>query len=261
MSPDGGASSSGSIQAEGSLGARSVTVRFGGLAALEDVTLDVRRGAILGLIGPNGAGKTTLVNALTGFQKPSSGDIEVDGRVATGWHPRKFARAGIARSFQAVRLFRQLSVFENVCAAAIGVGSSTRAARDLSYELLAWVGCDGQAQRPADSLPYGDERRIGIARALATRPRFLLLDEPAAGMNETECEELVDLIVQVPARFGCGVLVIEHNMAVIMSACAEIHVLDGGKSIAHGTPEKIRADANVQRAYLGHEDADHTDLI
>ena len=243
------------------LSAQGITVQFGGLRALEDVDIELKRGTILGLIGPNGAGKTTLVNVLTGFQRASAGQITVDGRFATAWSPRKFARAGVVRSFQAVRLFHQLSVIENVSAAAIGVGASSAAARARATELLTWVGCIEQAERPANALSYSDERRVGVARALATLPRFLLLDEPAAGMNEAECEELIGLIVRIPERFGCGVLVIEHNMAVIMQACAHIHVLDGGRSIASGTPDSIRADANVQRAYLGHESDRHTDLI
>ena len=244
-----------------SLSAQGITVQFGGLRALEDIDIDLRRGAILGLIGPNGAGKTTLVNVLTGFQRATAGHITVDGRIATGWSPRKFARAGVVRSFQTVRLFHQLTVIENVSAAAIGVGASSAAARARATELLAWVGCIEQAERPANALSYSDERRVGVARALATLPRFLLLDEPAAGMNEAECEELIGLITRIPERFGCGVLVIEHNMAVIMQACARIHVLDGGRSIASGTPDGIRADANVQRAYLGHESDRHTELI
>lgn len=243
------------------LSAQGITVRFDGLRALEDIDIDLRRGAILGLIGPNGAGKTTLVNVLTGFQRATAGQITVDGRNANGWSPRKFARSGVVRSFQAVRLFHQLTVFENVSAAAIGVGASSAAARARATELLAWVGCIEQAERPANALSYSDERRVGVARALATLPRFLLLDEPAAGMNEAECEELIGLITRIPERFGCGVLVIEHNMAVIMQACARIHVLDGGRSIASGTPDGIRADANVQRAYLGHESDRHTELI
>ena len=248
-------------QAVDSLEARDITVQFGGLRALEAVDIRLERGEILGLIGPNGAGKTTLVNVLTGFQRASEGRITVDGRTATAWKPRRFARAGVVRSFQAVRLFHQLSVIENVSAAAIGVGASSAAARTRATELLTWVGCIEQAERPANALSYSDERRVGVARALATTPRFLLLDEPAAGMNEAECEELIGLIVRIPAQFGCGVLVIEHNMAVIMQACARIHVLDGGRSIASGTPDRIRADANVQRAYLGHESDRHTDLI
>lgn len=233
------------------LEARSIHVAFGGIKALTGVDLAVRRGEVLGLIGPNGAGKTTMVNVLSGFQKPTQGSVMLDGVEVSGLTAHRIARAGIARSFQAARLFRDLTVAENLTVAGIGVGLSGRAAAERARDVLDWIGCAGKAGQRCDSLSYGDERRIGIGRALALSPSFALLDEPASGMNDAECDALMHVIADIPARFGCGVILIEHNMKVIMGVCQRIHVLDGGKSLADGTPEEVRRDRNVRRAYLG----------
>ena len=226
-------------------------MRFGGLTALEDVDLSLAPGELLGLIGPNGAGKTTFVNVLTGFQRADAGSVRLGEQDVTGWPADRIGRAGVARTFQAVRLFGGLSVQENVELAAVAAGWPRAEARQRAGELLAWLGLDRHAAARADSLPYGEERRIGIARALAGRLRFLLLDEPAAGLNESEADELVETIACIPERFGCGVLVIEHNMRLIMALCRRIQVLEQGRTIAIGTPAEVRADAAVRRAYLG----------
>lgn len=241
------------------LEARGVHVAFGGITALAGVDLSVNRGEIVGLIGPNGAGKTTMVNVLSGFQQPTGGEVMLDGLPLSGMKARDVARAGIGRSFQAARLFRDLTVEQNVTVAGIGTGLSGRAARARARDILGWMGCDRIAEQPCDSLSYGDERRISIARALALAPSFALLDEPASGMNDAECDALMALIAAVPGQFGCAVLLIEHNMKVIMGLCQRIHVLDGGRSLAEGTPAEVQANPRVRRAYLG-EKADHADL-
>lgn len=233
------------------LHARDVHVAFGGLKALKGVDLKLGRGEILGLIGPNGAGKTTMVNVLTGFQAATSGDVTLDGRSLKGLGPRNVARAGVARSFQAARLFRDLTVRQNLEVAAIGTGRKRKEARATADLLLDWIGCASRADLTAGSLSYGDERRVGIARALAMSPKYVLLDEPASGMNDQECDALMQLISAIPQRFDCGVLLIEHNMQVVMGACRRVHVLDNGKSLAEGTPAEMRANEEVRRAYLG----------
>ena len=233
------------------LRASGIVVRFEGLVALDRVSLSLERGEILGLIGPNGAGKSTLVNALTGFERPAQGAVFLDDVETTRWPAARIARAGIGRTFQAVRLFRGLNILENLAAAGVGSGLSRGAAEERAHEILDWMGFGARASEPAGALPYGDERRVGIARALAIAPRFLLLDEPAAGMSDAECDELVLLIERIPAAFGCGVLLIEHNMRVIMNACMRIHVIDSGCTLAEGTPAEIRSNPEVVRAYLG----------
>ncbi len=233
------------------LEAHNVAVRFGGLAAIDDLTLTMRRGEVFGLIGPNGAGKSTLINVLTGFQKPSLGSVLLGGVDVTGRAPHLIARMGLARTFQAVRLFPDMTVFENLQVAAIGAGLSRREAGLRAQDILDWMRFERQAHVRAETLPYGDERRVGIARALATSPRFALLDEPAAGMSDAECDDLMGMIAQIPERFGCGVLLIEHNMRVIMGACHRIHVIDGGRTIGEGSPHQIKCNPEVIRAYLG----------
>jgi branched-chain amino acid transport system ATP-binding protein len=233
------------------LEARDVVVRFGGVVALNHVNIALRRGEIFGLIGPNGAGKSTAVNVLAGFQPPTEGDVLLDGRSIRGWAPYRVARAGVARTFQAARLFPALTVLENVAVASLNGGGGLASSRRRAREILAWMGCAERAGRPAATLNYGDQRRIGIARALALAPSFLLLDEPAAGMNERECDELVALVCAIPGRWRCGVLLIEHNMGVVMRSCGRILVLDGGRPIAEGTPAAIQANPEVRQAYLG----------
>lgn len=233
------------------LEASDVSVDFGGVHALTNVNLTLRNGDLFGLIGPNGAGKTTLVNVLSGFQKPTNGKVILDDGDVTTLPARKIARAGVARSFQSARTFRDLTVEQNLVVAGLGIGLGKAAATEQASDILAWIGYTHGRDRRCSSLPYSDERRISIARALALQPSFALLDEPASGMNERECEHLMEVIVGIPARFGCGVMLIEHNMQVIMGVCKRIHVLDGGKSIAEGTPEQIRSNEDVLRAYLG----------
>lgn len=228
-----------------------ISVHFGGLAALDNVTIEIRRKTIVGLIGPNGAGKTTLVNVLTGFQKANSGRIFMCGKDLTDWAPHRIAQARVARTFQSARLFPELTVSENVEASAVGARSTRRAARARAQSILDWMGLSAYGGIRANALPYGDERRVAIARALALTPHFLLLDEPAAGLNETECDELIDMISRIPDQFGCGVLLIEHNMQVIMGVCRTLHVLDGGRTIAEGPLNQVRDDPQVIRAYLG----------
>jgi branched-chain amino acid transport system ATP-binding protein len=239
-------------QGLGSLSAESVFVRFGGLTAIDNISLRLGRREILGLIGPNGAGKTTMLNVLTGFLTPSQGHVICEPATdITHWQPARIARFGIARTFQNVRLFRDFTVIENLEASAIGVGVGLREARRRASEILDWFGLGAMAALRAETLPFGDERRIGIARALAMLPRFLLLDEPAAGLNDRECDTLMHTISQIPRTFGCGVLVIEHNMRVIMTVCERIQVINFGSTIAEGTPEEIQRHPEVITAYLG----------
>jgi branched-chain amino acid transport system ATP-binding protein len=230
---------------------RGLAVYFEGVKAVDGVDLTVSRGEILGLIGPNGAGKTTFVNAMTGFQRPTAGSVHVDGSDVTGWSASRVARAGLVRTFQSVRLFPRLSVLENVEIGAVGNGLGRAAARKLAFELLDRFGLADRAHQLGAGLPHGEERRLGIVRALAGTPNYLLLDEPAAGLNESEGDELVAALGGIRDDFGCGLLVIEHDMRVIMRLCERLQVLDYGKTIAIGTPEQVRADPAVLTAYLG----------
>jgi branched-chain amino acid transport system ATP-binding protein len=233
------------------LKAQGVTVRFGGLVAVDEVSISLARGEIVGLIGPNGAGKTTLVNVLSGFQRPLAGAITVGERDCTRLPRHGFPRAGVVRTFQAVRLFRGLTVSENVEIGYVAQGLGRSEARRRARAILDELKMTENARRPAAGLSYGEERRIGLARALAVNPSFLLLDEPAAGLAAAEADELRHLIIDIRSKYNCGVLVIEHNMALVMDLCERIHVLDSGRTIAAGTPADIRADAGVRRAYLG----------
>jgi branched-chain amino acid transport system ATP-binding protein len=233
------------------LRASSVSRSFEGVQALREITLDLHRHEVVGLIGPNGAGKSTLVNVLTGFDFPDAGAVELEGREITGWSSHRRARAGVARTFQHSRSFRGLSVRENVEVAALGAGAGPREARRRGNGLLELLGLSGLVESRADSLAQGDERRLGVARVLATAPTFVLLDEPAAGLPEAEVPEFAEVVRSVRDDHGAGVLLIDHNMALVMGVCDRIHVLDQGRTLAAGTPDEIRGNLDVVAAYLG----------
>jgi branched-chain amino acid transport system ATP-binding protein len=246
---------------------RDVTVRFGGLTALDAVSLTAAPRQVTGIIGPNGAGKTTLLNVLCGFVRPDSGGVNLGGTSLTGLPPHRLASLGIARTLQGVGLFQGLTVLENVMAGAtcqaragfwpalLGLARSDRderALRQRSLAALDRVGVADQAGRQPDQLAYGLRKRVALARALVTGPRVLLLDEPASGLSEAELPELGDLITGLAD--DASVVVVEHRMDLMMSVCQAIAVLDFGKLIAHGTPEAVQADPAVTDAYLGTED-------
>lgn len=235
----------------GELRAAGVSRSFDGVHAVQDVSLALHRHEVVGLIGPNGAGKSTLVNLLTGFDVPTSGSVTLDGRDITRWSASRRGRHGLARTFQHGHSFRTLSVRENVEVAALGVGASPATARRRAGELLGLLGLEGYAQAPAGVLPHGDERRLGVARALATEPSFVLMDEPAAGLPEGEVPEFAAVVRSVRDDHDAGVLLIDHNMALIMDVCDRILVLDQGRTLAEGTPTQIRANLDVAAAYLG----------
>jgi branched-chain amino acid transport system ATP-binding protein len=215
------------------------------------VTLELHRHEVVGLIGPNGAGKTTLVNVLTGFDFPTSRTVELEGHDVTVWSPHRRGRVGLARTFQHSRSFGGLSVRENVEVAALGSGAGPREARLRADSLLELLGLRDRENQPAGSLAHGQERKLGVARALAIRPRFLLLDEPAAGLPDAEVPEFTEVVRSVRDEHEAGVLLIDHNMALVMDVCDRIQVLDQGRTLAEGTPVEIRGNLDVAAAYLG----------
>jgi ABC-type branched-subunit amino acid transport system ATPase component len=230
-----------------------VSVRFGGVQALDAVTIDIADGTVTGLIGPNGAGKTTLFNIVTGLQMPNTGRVVLDGRDVTNVRPHRRARLGMARTFQRLETFGTLSVRENVLVAAEmrrGWSRDGSSPRLVAAEILEQVGLDDVHGERVDTLPTGTARLVEVARALASRPRLLLLDEPSAGLNEGETTDLGALLVRLAAT-GLGVLLVEHDMRFVMGTCSHIHVLDFGRIIASGAPDAIQADTAVRSAYLG----------
>jgi branched-chain amino acid transport system permease protein len=233
------------------LRAEGISLAFSGLRVLREVDLALDPGEALGLIGPNGAGKTTLLNVLSGFQRADAGTVSLDGVDVTGRSPARLARDGLGRTFQAALPFPHLSGLESVAVGAMGMGVGRRRAQALAVDVLGRLNLLERAASPAGSLPPAGQRLLGIARALAIRPRYLLLDEPAAGLNEAEGEELATILAGVLRDFGCGILLIEHDMSIVMKLCSRVQVLDDGVTIRTGTPDEVQADPAVVRSYLG----------
>lgn len=250
------------------LDVKNLTKNFGGLTAVGDVTMHLNEGELVGLIGPNGAGKTTLFNLLTGVYEPSEGSVTLDGILLNGKKPYKIASLGLSRTFQNIRLFKDMTVLENVL---VGMANQNKpyllssflrlpkfyqsedALRQKAMELLAIFDLDGDAETLAKNLPYGQQRRLEIVRALATQPRILFLDEPAAGMNPQETAELTQLIRKIKEEFNITIMLIEHDMSLVMEVTERIYVLEYGRLIAHGTPDEIKTNQRVIEAYLGGE--------
>lgn len=235
---------------------QNIVKNFAGLRAVDDLSLTLDQGEILGLIGPNGSGKSTSINVITGLLKPSGGQVFVDGVEITAQAPHQIAAAGLSRTFQTIKLFTELTVLENVEVGGVSAGMNRRDARERAGEILRELEIDQLGHLQAGTLPYGDERRVEIARALARGPLYLLLDEPAAGLNEKESDTLLATLALIPEKYGCGILIVDHDMRLIMRLCQRLHVLNYGKTIATGKPEDVRANPAVIEAYLGASHAD-----
>ena len=247
---------------------KNLTKNFGGLTAVGDVSMELNEGELVGLIGPNGAGKTTLFNLLTGVYEPSEGSVSLDGTLLNGKKPYKIASLGLSRTFQNIRLFKDMTVLENVL---VGMANQNKPyllasflrlpkfyhseakLRQKAMNLLAIFDLDGDAETLAKNLPYGQQRRLEIVRALATEPKILFLDEPAAGMNPQETAELTQLIRRIKEEFDITIMLIEHDMSLVMEVTERIYVLEYGRLIAHGTPDEIKTNQRVIEAYLGGE--------
>ncbi len=235
-----------------------VTKIFGGLRAVNNVSLELNPGEILGLIGPNGSGKSTLINVITGFYKPNEGRIFLSGMDISGWSPNKIAPLGLARTFQTVRVFPALTVIENTEVAGVSMGLSRQNARRQALITLKRLGIAQKADMYPAELPHNELRLTEIARALVLNPKFLLLDEPAAGLNEVEIEELLAMLGSILKEQCCGTLVVDHDMSLIMRLCDRLHVLNYGSTICEGDPDKVRKDPEVIEAYLGSSEQENS---